>query len=184
MQRLGGGLGDGYNGLCVEAEAVRYQGLAYRSRHLQFMVVLLSRTVLGPVDHGARAAASFRYIAGHVRLGHGLGRIADSRAETRDSYAGTDLVTAPLPFDPVRGNALDQLLTQPLGHLDIAVAKQQTELVPAESREYVIFAQAVRQGFAQLAQERVTGSMARGIVDDLEAIEIDVAQGVLAAHRQ
>src|SRR5206468_11417566 len=53
-----------------------------------------------------------------------------------------------------------------------------TELVAADARQRVAFAQAALQQHADLAHELVARRVAAGIVDDLELIEIEIQHRV------
>ena len=57
------------------------------------------------------------------------------------------------------------------------VLAQDGELVAAEARERVARADRLRQAPRRLAQHGVTGGVAHGVVDELEAIEIDEQDG-------
>ena len=66
-----------------------------------------------------------------------------------------------------------------------AADQQHAELVAAEARHGVGVAHRVAQQLGDFAQHAVAGEVAAGVVDDLEAVEIEVAQHVrgLAAPR-
>ena len=61
-----------------------------------------------------------------------------------------------------------------------AVLEQHAELVAAEPRQRVAFAQARPQQRADLAQQLVAGGVAARVVDDLELVEVEVEHRVVA----
>ena len=67
-----------------------------------------------------------------------------------------------------------------------AADQQHAELVAAEARDRVRIAHRFAQQLGDFAQHAVAGEMAAGVVDDLEAVEIEVTQHVrrLAAPRR
>ena len=58
--------------------------------------------------------------------------------------------------------------------------EQHAELVAAEARQRVAFAQARPQQRADLAQQLVAGRVAARVVDDLEFVEVEIEHGVIA----
>ena len=76
---------------------------------------------------------------------------------------------------------LAQRLGDPRRVLDLAVLQQHAELVAAQSRERVAFAQALLQHDADLAHEFVARGVAAGVVDDLELVEVEIHHRVVAA---
>ena len=62
-----------------------------------------------------------------------------------------------------------------------AVLEQHAELVAAQARQRVAFAQPRPQHDADLAQQLVAGRVAAGVVDELELVEIEIEHRVVAA---
>ena len=61
-----------------------------------------------------------------------------------------------------------------------AMLEQHAELVAAEARQRVAFAQPRPQQRADLAQQLVARGVAAGVVDDLELVEVEVEHRVIA----
>src|SRR5690606_6799102 len=60
--------------------------------------------------------------------------------------------------------------------LDAAVIEQDAKLVSAQASQQIAAAHAASKQRRQLAQQFIAGDMAAGVVDDLELIEIEIAQ--------
>ena len=73
--------------------------------------------------------------------------------------------------------------SQRIGNLDStlqrAVNQKETELVTAETCQHISFAQMALQIRSQLLQQLITRGMAAGVIDNLELIQIQIAQGVV-----
>jgi hypothetical protein len=73
-------------------------------------------------------------------------------------------------------------LAQRLGHahrlIERAALEQDAELIAAQARQRIAPAHLGLQQRADLAEQRIAGAVAAGVVDDLELVDIEVAQRV------
>ena len=86
----------------------------------------------------------------------------------------------------VPGDGLDDVLGDLLRLVERAAGEQHRELVAADARDGVRVAHALLQERTDLAQQVVAGDVAAGVVDELEPVEIEIADDVadaLAARR-
>ena len=95
-----------------------------------------------------------------------------------DAYADREGLLVPKKSQALRGTA--QRLSHAQRLIEFAVLHKHCELVPADARERVTVAYVVPKERRDLLQQSVSGSMATGVVDDLELIEIEVEKCVLA----
>lgn len=109
-------------------------------------------------------------IAETPRLRYGPNVRADS-----ELFAAAGEAKIPHPFAQSLGD-LDAAL-------DRAVGENHAELVAAQARQGIGAAQTLLQQPGDLAQQGVTGGMAADIVDQLELVEIDVAEQVPGGTR-
>ena len=133
----------------------------------------------GAIERRAIAPGVLGGIAGHVGLAHQFGRARGFGGDGDDAGTGADVVDPALPVEAHGADAGDELFGDGLGLHQIAVAQQQGEFVAADPRHGIRAAQGVPQQGAQFAQQQIAGGMAGGVVDHLEAIEVDEAQRVL-----
>ena len=75
------------------------------------------------------------------------------------------------PFDQGGGEGQDSRTFDPAD-------QNEHELVAADSRRHVAFAAHGQQGGGGVFQHPVAGGMAEGVVDELEAVDVDVEQAV------
>ena len=64
------------------------------------------------------------------------------------------------------------------------VLEQDRELVAGQARDHVRLAHAAAQAARDLLQHLVAGEVAQAVVDDLEAVDVDVEQAEAVARRR
>lgn len=133
----------------------------------------------------ARLAGQLRIVAAHPalagRLGcvHGGIGIAQQGFHIQPFFGGQTQADAGRYADIVAGDALlpthrlHQLLSHLAGLLAIAHVQQGDEFIAAPACQHLVGAQHLAQLPHQGAEQLVTGGMAQGVVDLLEAIDID-----------
>ena len=94
---------------------------------------------------------------------------ADARAQPEGAL---------LPGELEIAHRLAQRLGRAHGLIERAALEQNAELIAAQAREGVAPAHLGLEQRAHLAEQRVAGAVAAGVVDDLELIEIETAQRV------
>jgi hypothetical protein len=170
--------------LRVQAEAVGLQRRVNARGHLQFAVVAPRIAFVAAIDRHAVAAGRLGGVAGHVGAAH---QFADRRrvaVDGGDADAGAHVVDAALPRKAALAHRVDDLLADLFGVVDAAVLEQQRELVAAQARQQVVGAYLVADHVAKLAQQHVARAVASGVVDDLEAVQVDEAErGAVSCRR-
>ena len=127
-------------------------------------------TRLRPASLAAwQALSAAESSAGDVLVVAGDRHHADAAAEPERALLPDELVVA---------DRLAQLLGHAQRLVERAALEQHAELVAAEARERVAPADLGLQQRADLAEQRVAGAVAAGVVDDLELVEVEVAQRV------
>ena len=123
----------------------------------------------------------FGRVAGHVGRAHErLDRVV-GRAEARHADADRDTdVTLPA-LKRRGGRELAEPLRHLLGLVGGPVCKEDRELVTAKPPDQVVGAEVALDQLGHLSQQAVAGGMAKGVVDQLEVVDIDQQQAVAPA---
>ena len=120
-------------------------------------------------------AASFGLIQRRVGVSQQCGRrCVHGREGDPNAHANFDLVTV-----QVGGVAhpVEDTLRQKRGCLLCCSAHQDRELVAAQARRHVAIAHAAPDALRHREQQGIAGGVAEGVVDLLEAVEIEVKDG-------
>ena len=118
-------------------------------------------------------------IAGGIGSAEELGEIAVAADNRNDADARGDLEDLSFPLETVLANRIEHGLSVCGGFVGVTVHEQHPELVAAEPGEGVALRNDRTQDRRELAQKLVSGSVAAGVVDQLEFVEIQIAQDVL-----
>ncbi len=121
--------------------------------------------------------------AGAVRGGQQLRDTGGLGRDRHHADAGAEAEAAVLPDEAEFLHRFQQGLGGLDGLLQGAVLQQDAELVAAQARQGVAPADLRLQQRTELAEQRVARHVAAGVVDDLELVEIHVAQRVLRFAR-
>jgi hypothetical protein len=103
----------------------------------------------------------------------GLRPVAVNKGQT---YAGTNVKRLPLIIKTQGPDFVAHLFSDTLRGLQIAIFKQQGELIATQPGHCVPGAYAVSQQVGQLAQEQVTRGVAAAVIDLFEAVQVDATQ--------
>src|SRR5512139_2897213 len=117
-------------------------------------------------------------VAGCVGGTHGRCRSVDAAGERRDTDAHAEHETAPLPAETKVANRVAELQRETHRPVCRAMFQQDAEFVATEARQAVALAHPALQQRADLAQQFVPRSVAAGIVDHLELVEVEITQRV------
>ncbi len=129
----------------------------------------------------AAAALLLRDVARGVRgAEHALGRAA-VLADLDEAHADADVEHAVLPCELVARDGLANVVGDLPRFVERAAREQHRELVAADARDGVRIAQALLQQRGDLAQQVVAGDVPARVVDELEPVEIEVADHVTDA---
>ena len=123
------------------------------------------------------AACVLGRVAGGIHLRQQLLQRGHAQAEYGAADAGADRVALPVPDEYMRLDGAAQALRRRhrlVGTCD--VGQQHAELVTAQPHQHVLVAQLLAHLDRQLHQQLVTGDMSRGVVDQLELVEVDEQQ--------
>ena len=132
-----------------------------RIRSMSFSSKLCTR--LRPASLAAwQALSAARQHRGHVRVVGGDRHHADARAQAEDAL---------LPGEPEVAHRLAQRLGRAHRLIERAALEQYAELIAAQARERVAPAHLGLEQRADLAEQRIAGAVAAGVVDDLELID-------------
>lgn len=164
--------------LDVELEAVGFQGLGQARDRRHLALALQQLAIVGAVHLHAVAPALLGRVARRVSRLERLLRVAAAGAERHQSHAGADLERLALPVEAQALQLGAQLLGHPLAVGRCAVGEDHPELVSSQARDRVIGTQAVDEHPGDAQQELVARGMPAGVVDDLQMVEIEVAQHV------
>ena len=127
-------------------------------------------TRLRPCSLAACAGAvGGREDRGHVLVVGGDRHHADAGAEAEHAL---------LPGEAEVAHRLAQRLGRAHRLVQRTALQQHAELIAAEARERIAPADLGLQQRADLAEQRVAGAVAAGVVDDLELVDVQVAQRV------
>ena len=169
--------------LRIQAEPVLRERAMQPVYPFHFAAAQRDFAVFGPIDLHAIAPLVLREVARGIGGGqHGRERVRPFGEITRPML--TPIVNdAVLPGEP----KIDDRLAQRFGDAQRgrrrAMRQQHAELVSAEARQHVAFAQPRPQQGADLAQQFVTGGVPAGVVDDLELIEVEIQHRMLSFLR-
>jgi len=135
------------------------------------------------VDVNAIAALVFRGIARRIGSLQHLRDPSEVAAQRHDADAGADGERARPPYELILLHCSEQRVgdADRVGHR--AIVQQQPELVAAQPRQCVVAAHPVLQEVRELSDQFVAGDVTAGVVDDLELIEVQVADRVAGAGR-
>src|SRR5690606_24340015 len=107
----------------------------------------------------------------------GLDHVARGQAvavELDLAHARAGAVDASFPGELERADGVADLLRHGVGARAAAVLQQHGELVAADARQGVVFAQLPAQEKGELAQQFVAGDVAGAVVDRLEVVQVEV----------
>ena len=159
--------------LVVQAQLAAAYRLAQRILQCE---PLLHRLVhLQAVEHDARAALGLGAVHRDIGMAYQRIHIPAIGGEHRHAHAGLGRQHHPACAHRF-GQPGHQAIGQVGGFLRTAVGNGQHEFIAGQSRHHVAFAQFAAQAFGQLAQQRIAGRVALGVVHDLEAVDIDEQQ--------
>ena len=116
--------------------------------------------------------------AGGVRRRQHRGHVLVLGGDRHDADRAAEPEAAVFPGVAEVADRLAQRLGRAQRLLQRAALEQHAELVAAEARERVAPAHLRLQQRADLAEQRVARAVAAGVVDDLELVEVDVAERV------
>ncbi len=165
--------------LRLQLEAVVLQGLAQPAGEEYVTVLALHFLMAELVHRNPVAPGMLGRVAGHVGLAHQFAGAARGGGKGGDTDARAHVVEPPFPGEAHRADLLDELARHLLRLRQVAIEQQQAELIAAQPRQGVGGAGAVGENPAQLAQQHVARRVPGGIVDHLEAVEVDEAQRML-----
>ncbi len=135
----------------------------------------------GMIDGDAIAPVGFRGVASDIGLTEQFRRGQRLRRDHRHADAGADVIEPAAPGEGDGADRLHNIARDELGPLHRAIPQDEREFVAAEARRHVAGPHRSPDDAADLAQQRIARRMADGVVDDLEAVEVDEAERVLAA---
>ena len=138
-------------------------GSGFRHTGLEQLDLVLAGA-LGAVHGGVRGRHE----------GAGFAGVVGEDGDT-DAHGGEHI----LAFDPNRGfESAQQIPSADLGLALIGESRDQDdELIPADAGDGFVVAQAAAEPLGDLFQEEIAGLVAPGVVDALEAIEVDEEHG-------
>ena len=177
-----GRFADLHDVLRVEHEPVLVERLLQLLDPLHLALALGQLVVLGVVDLDAVAALVLGHVAGGVGGAQHLGQAEQAVLDVHQADAHADAEAPVRPGEVEVGDGLAQLVRDALGGIRRTVLQQHAELVAAQARERVAFAQAVPEQSRHLAHELVAGGVPAGVVDDLELVQVEIQHGVVAPH--
>ena len=161
-----------------QLEAVLGQRLLEHRQPVHLLLVARHRLVVLRVDDEGVAATVLGRVAGDIGRLHDRGEIAVALADLDQPEAAAHREGVTLVLEHGVLEVIEQLVGHRLGLVRRDIDDDHAELVTAEPGEHVARAQPCRQRLGQLAQQPVTGRVPAGVVDDLELIEVDVAERV------
>ena len=143
------------------------------------------RFVARRVHRHAARAFFLRGVAGRIRGGEQLLDRAGFAADLDEADGHADVEHAVVPDEAIRGDRAAHVVGDLPRLVERTADQQHAELVAAEARDRVRIAHRFAQQLGDFAQHAVAGQVAAGVVDDLEAVEVEVTQHVrrLAAPR-
>ena len=129
--------------------------------------------IAGVEHREARLAAGLRHVHRHVGVAHHVGGPVDGIAGPGDADAGRD--AHGLPADGVRRAELaGQPLCHAAGPAEVGeILGEHRELVATETRHEVSLANQAADPLRDGHEQLVAGGMAKGVVHDLEVVDVD-----------
>src|SRR6185295_2220908 len=167
--------------LAEQKEPLLVQGVLNPVDPLHRAVALDQRGVVLLVFVDPAPAALFGDVAGGVGRGEQLHPVGSSGGDRHQADRNPDLEAALLPGETEGADGGADLLRDAPRAIEIRVFEQDAELVAAEPREDVVRPDPRSQQGRQLAQQLVSRQMPRGVVDQLELVEVEVEQRVSAS---
>src|SRR3989344_1065223 len=122
-------------------------------------------------------------VTGDIGLTEKLRRALGGAGNRDEPNADADFEHLVLPGKTKLTDRAAQRTGDFLGFDERAVFKQQAKFIPTESRDEISGASVLLEQHADLLQQRVAGDVPAGVVDDLELVQVQVTQGVLAVSR-
>ena len=160
--------------LVMQAQLAAAHGLAQRV--LQGQAFLHGLVHLQAVEHDARAALGLGAV--HRDVGVAYQRVDVPAIGGKHGHADAGLRRQHHPAGDDRfGKPRHQAVGEVGGFLRAAVRHGQHEFVAGQARHHVAFAQFAAEPLGEFAQQGVACGMALGVVDDLEAVDVDEQQG-------
>src|SRR5215472_3173590 len=126
----------------------------------------------------AVAAALLRRGAGGIGRREDRGHVLVIGGDRHDADAGTEAEHPVLPGEAEVAHALAECLRGAHRLIEGAALEKNAELVTAQARERIPPADLRFEQRPDLAEERVAGAVTAGVVDDLELVDVEVAECV------
>ncbi len=170
------------DGLRFEKESVVVERSLDPRDPLHFAVTLRDQRVVFLVDVNSIAALILGRVAGRVRR---LQNLRDAPEGRRDRHESNTRAHGERAIPPHEGVMLDRFEQAVRHHdriVDAAVVQEQPEFVAAQAGERVIASDPTLQDVRELPEQLVAGDVAAGVVDDLELIQVQVADRVRRAR--
>jgi hypothetical protein len=121
---------------------------------------------------------AFRLVARGISSAQQLGRRGAAVADRHDSYAHADAERPAIAGERLIGDRPSELFGQPNSLDQAAMFQQHTELIAAQTGQRVAGAHPAPEQAAEIAQELVSCVVAAGVVDSLEAVQVEEAERV------
>src|SRR6185312_12228061 len=170
----------GHDRLVVELEAVLLQGPLQALQPLNPPRVARQRLIPRGVDRDPTRALLLRDVACGVG---GRQQFLERAALARDldqADGDSDVEYLVLPDEAIVADGATDIVGDLPRLLQGAADEQHAELIAAQAGDRIAVAHRVPQDLGDLAQHAVAGEMAARVVDDLETIEVEITQHVLA----
>ena len=119
-------------------------------------------------------------IAGEIRQAHDRGDVVAVTVDRDQADADADLETTVALVEADFANRLAQLFGALVSVLYVAAFEQNAEFVATEARQHIAAADVPAHGVGDFAKQLVAGDVPAGIVDDLELVEIEKQQRMVA----
>ena len=170
----------GEYGLRVKTEAILAERVRQVGRPQDLAVTAIELTVVRLVDVNAVAAEILGRVAGDVALTEDLIHLLGIACDRHQADADGDLERAPLPGESKVANDMRKAVGDGGCRLHGAVLQKHAELVAAESGKGVAAAEVPAKPGSQLLEQSISGDVAGRIVHDLELIQVQITENVLA----
>ncbi len=164
--------------LAEEPEAVLLQGLADAQHPVHFAVAADEGGVVFLVDLDAVAPLLLGHVAGMVGGGQQVGDRLEIAGDRHQADARRDGKGFVLPVEAQLAQGALELAHLPFGGQQRGARQQHAEFVAAQAGHRAAVADHVLQQGADAAQQLVAGQVAAGVVDQLELVQVHIAEGV------
>ena len=130
------------------------------------------------VNADGAAPAVLCNVAGDIGLRHHLRHSGVGRINLGDADTGADAVLLSAVAEGKRRNRLNDTPAEHPGAGEGAIRQQQAKLIAAEAGKHISRTQHLLHQRRQRLQQGIAGGMPGGVIDRLEAVEIDKGQRV------